>query len=240
MKEMMKSAVLKFLDRFFPKTWYRRTSFSQDGEDLVLFSFYEDQKGYKGFYIDVGAHNPFRFSNTAFFYRRGWSGINIEPTPDLIPAFHRHRRRDINLNIAISNSNEHLTFYMFDEPALNSFDAQISEFRDQTTRYKIIDKVKVQTYKLAEVLDKNLEVNQRIDFLTIDAEGFDFEILKSNNWDKYRPQYILVEQEFDVDKIVQDKIFLFLRELEYVLVARTMRTSIYQTAGATRPEPNAS
>ena len=224
----MKKFLLKIIDRFFPRMWYRRVSFSQDGEDLVLDSFYEGRKNYKGFYIDVGAHNPFRFSNTAFFYKRGWSGINIEPTPSLIGNFHKFRKRDINLNIAIADNNSSLTFFMFDEAALNSFNAEISEHRHKTTPYKIVDKITIKTYKLSEVLDKNLKEGQKIDFLTIDAEGLDFKILQSNNWKKYVPHFILIEQDFDVRTIHQDDIYVFLNGLNYELVGRTMRTSVYR------------
>ena len=54
-------------------------SFSQEGEDLVLARIFEGKKN--GFYVDIGAHHPTRFSNTHYFYRRGWSGINIDAMP---------------------------------------------------------------------------------------------------------------------------------------------------------------
>jgi hypothetical protein len=83
-----------------PQHLHKNGSYSQDGEDMVLkVFFYENKRKYEGFYIDVGAHHPFRFSNTAFFYQKGWRGINIEPTPDLIKKFKRYRKRDINLNV---------------------------------------------------------------------------------------------------------------------------------------------
>lgn len=87
---------------------------------MVTNSFYEGQKNYKGFYVDIGAHHPFRFSNTAIFYKKGWRGINVEPTPEYYQKFKRYRSKDININIGVSDSNTKLTFYKFDEPALNS------------------------------------------------------------------------------------------------------------------------
>jgi FkbM family methyltransferase len=224
----MKKLIRAILIRLFPKTCFRHTTFSQDGEDRVLQAFYEGQKKYRGFYIDVGAHHPFRFSNTALFYGMGWSGINIEPTPNLIGAFHRRRKRDINLNVAISGVKSSLTFYMFDEAALNSFNEELSEFRHRTTPFKIIGKKKIDTYRLSEVLDTHMKPGQKIDFMTIDVEGLDFEVLKSNDWEKYIPQFILVEQPFDITSIHSDDIYVFLIGLKYKLVSRTMRTSIYQ------------
>lgn len=224
----MKKLILKVLYEVFPRTWFRHASYSQDGEDMVLKAFYEGQKNYKGFYVDVGAHHPFRFSNTAYFYNKGWSGINIEPTPTLIGYFRKYRKRDINLNIGIAERQTDLTFYLFDEPALNSFDAGLSEHRHQTTGYKIIDKVTIKTQSLAEVFDKNLKPGQKIDFFTIDVEGLDLQVLKSNNWSKYIPDFILIEGDFDVRTILSDEIYSYLSDLNYEMVARTMRTSVYR------------
>src|SRR4051812_17526869 len=99
----------KALSKVLPVNYFKSlTSYSQEGEDMVLQSFYEGRKKYKGFYIDVGAHHPYRFSNTLFFYKKGWRGINIEPTPNAVKAFNIFRRRDINLNIGISSKRDKL------------------------------------------------------------------------------------------------------------------------------------
>ncbi len=70
-------------------------SYSQEGEDLILQRFFETKEN--GFYIDVGAHNPTRFSNTFIFYLKGWRGINIEPTPGSKTAFDSVRPKDLNI-----------------------------------------------------------------------------------------------------------------------------------------------
>ncbi|MFM9973057.1 MAG: FkbM family methyltransferase, partial [Beijerinckiaceae bacterium] len=70
-----------------------------------------------GFYVDVGAHHPFRFSNTCALYQSGWRGINIDADPALIAAFRRHRGRDINLSLGISDVPGTLAFHVFNEPA---------------------------------------------------------------------------------------------------------------------------
>src|SRR5215510_10661697 len=64
---------------------YRRTSFSQQGEDLILARLFEGQR--RGFYVDVGAHHPRRFSNTFLLYRRGWRGLNIDAAPGSMRLF---------------------------------------------------------------------------------------------------------------------------------------------------------
>jgi FkbM family methyltransferase len=227
----MLSKILKMTG--LPKYLHKSESYSQDGEDMVLkVFFYENKRKYKGFYIDVGAHHPFRFSNTAHFYQKGWQGINIEPTPDLIKKFKRYRKRDINLNVGVANQTSELTFYVFNDQALNSFDKELSLSRhEDSTPYKIVKELKIQTYPLSDILDRYLPENQKIDFLSIDAEGVDLEVLKSNNWEKYVPDFILVEQnlcEFVVENLKQDEIYNYLTENHYKMVAKTKRTSIFQ------------
>ena len=192
---MIKKWIKRFVDQYFPNERFGRRSFSQDGEDMLLAAFYETKPNYKGFYVDIGAHHPFRFSNTAHFYQKGWRGINIEPTPSLIPAFKRARKRDLTLNLGVSDQKGSLTFFEFNEPALNSFDETLSLSRENGN-YKIIKRSKVAVLPLREILDQHLPEGQKIDFMSIDAEGLDLQILQSNHWEKYAPDYLLVEGAF--------------------------------------------
>lgn len=205
-------------------------SYSQEGEDMVLRGFYADRKGYKGFYVDVGALHPYRFSNTLYFYKKGWRGINIEPTPNAMKLFRIFRKRDINLNAGISETKGKLKFYCFDDPALNSFSEEISLERDRTTKYKILQTIDIETSRLSDILDKHLPVDKKIDFLNIDAEGLDLMVLKSNNWEKYRPEYILVEDFINLEKINDSPTYNFLSNKGYTLLAKTSRTSIFRSS----------
>src|SRR4051812_44497014 len=89
---------------------YRLDSWAQEGEDLVLRRFFEGQK--KGFYVDVGAHHPHQYSNTFWFYRRGWRGINIDAMPGCMEGFEQHRPGDVNLELAVSDAPT-MTYFMF-------------------------------------------------------------------------------------------------------------------------------
>lgn len=221
--------LIKTLKRTFPidKFFFHR-SYSQEGEDMIYRSCFEDRKNYKGFYIDVGAHHPYRFSNTVHFYQNGWRGINIEPTPGAIKLFQLFRRRDVNLDIGIDASVGNLPFYCFNEPALNSFNQKISDERALTTKYKITKVINVKTMPLSQVLDQHLPAGQTIDFLTIDAEGFDLEVLKSNNWNKYIPLFIMVETNINLKNLQQSEIYNYLTVRNYELVAKTSRTSFFK------------
>ena len=97
--------------------------------------------------------------------------------------------------------------------------------------YKVQQKIGVQTMPLGAILDKNLVPNQPIDFMNIDAEGLDLEVLKSNNWLKYRPSVIAVEDgDFDIENKDASSIYRFLKEKEYTLVAFMQKTLIFSKA----------
>ena len=196
---------------------------------MVLRSFFEGQKNYKGFFVDVGAHHPYRYSNTLYFYKKGWRGINIEPTPGAISAFNIFRKRDINLNIGISDKSDKLLFYCFNEPALNGFSKELSEERNSTSNlYHITKEIEVETHPLSYVLDKYLPENQQIDILSIDVEGLDLMVLRSNNWNKYKPLFVLVEDNIDFTNLPQSEIYSFLIAKGYQLVAKTHRTMFFK------------
>lgn len=225
---IIKKYLLKFIGRFFPSILYSKKYYGQNGEDAILEAILNVKKGYKGFYVDVGAHHPFRFSNTAIFYNKGWRGINIEPTPDLIAAFNRHRPMDINLNIGIGTVEQSLTFYQFDEPALNSFDQELSEYRHQNTNYRIVNSIVIPILPLSYVFSKHLKNDQIIDFISIDVEGLDLIVLQSNNWDLYRPKFILIEVDRNPNSATKDNITNYLSNQHYKLVSLANYTAIFQ------------
>jgi FkbM family methyltransferase len=211
---------------------YSRPSFAQEGEDLILEIHFQGKKT-PGFYVDVGAFHPFRFSNTYHFYKKGWHGINIDATPGAMSAFERHRPRDINLEQPIAQEGGELPFYIFNEPALNGFSKTLSEARDAGATpgpYHIIQTLTLHTAPLSEVLDHHLPPGQPIDFLSVDAEGLDLEVLRSNNWDKYRPEVVLAEAAdgTGIEGVLNSEASQFMREKGYDLMARTPRTLFFQ------------
>lgn len=212
-----------------------RNSFSQDGEDMILRSLLSesiaDFDHYKGFFIDIGAHHPFRYSNTAYFYEQGWQGINIEPTPDAINLFEQYRVRDKNLNVGIGAEREKRTLYQFKEPSLNTFDKELADSQAATDeRYQVVGTAEVDIYPLSQLLDEHLPEATVIDFMSIDVAGLDIQLLESNNWEKYRPTYLLVE---DVDnesgKVDASEIYSFLHDQGYEQLGyKTPRTLIFK------------
>lgn len=199
---------------------FAQFSYAQEGEDLVLARFLEKREN--GFYIDVGAHHPKRFSNTYFFYKKGWRGITIDAMPGSMEKFKKDRPRDISVEAAISDKKQTLTYYLFNEPALNGFSEEISKQRDGNNGYTIISKKEMPTFTLAEVLSKNMPSDTQIDFMSIDVEGYDYEALTSNDWRKYRPTIVVIEDlEASLQEIESSRIWRFLANQGYEVCAKT-------------------
>ena len=97
-KELIRSVKKKYIDG----GGYWLKSYSQEGEDIILARIFGKQQN--GFYVDVGAHHPYRFSNTYFFYKRGWKGINIDAMPGSMKIFNKYRPRDKNIEAGISDT----------------------------------------------------------------------------------------------------------------------------------------
>lgn len=206
-------------------------SYSQDGEDMLLrpllLASTPNYDNYKGFYIDIGAHHPFRYSNTMHFYEQGWRGINIEPTPTAIDLFNQYRERDINLNIGIGGQRDRKTLYCYNESSLNSFEKHWPENSDDT--YEVVATTEVEIYPLAQTLNEHLPANTTIDFMSIDVAGLDLALLHSNNWDKYRPRFVLVEDvDSNFSKIDASEVYRFLADQGYEIAGKTLRTLLFK------------
>lgn len=208
---------------------YSVTSYAQEGEDLVLKRIFGDKKD--GFYVDVGAHHPFRFSNTYLFYKNGWHGINIDAMPGSMRLFSKFRSRDVNLEDAVSDVHQELTYYVFNELALNSFDKALSLERLKNQRYKIQKEIKINTVTLDSIIKKNISIGQKIDFLSVDVEGYDLNVLRSNDWESMRPTYVIVEilNIYDFDDLQKNDVFCFLVSKNYKLLTKLVNSCIFQS-----------
>jgi FkbM family methyltransferase len=200
-----------------------RVSFAQEGEDLILERLFEHQA--TGLYVDVGAHHPVRFSNTYLLYRRGWRGVNIDAAPGSMAAFERMRPRDVNLEVGVTARAETRELYVFDEPALNTFDAERARSLERPP-YKITGVHPVQCAPLAQLLREH--AIGEIDLLSIDAEGFDFEVLQTVDWDVARPKVVITEHfSRDLAEVMTSELHGYLSARGYRLTAKTFNSLFY-------------
>lgn len=113
-----------------------------------------------------------------------------------------------------------MEYYRYEESALNSFDKNVYPELVPTS----IEKIEVKT--LREILTENNVT--KIDLLSIDVEGGEYEILKSNDWTRWKPEVIIVEQFISsVEEVIHSDIYCFLNEMGYYLGVRTSRNSIF-------------
>lgn len=206
-------------------------SHAQEGEDRVmsslLFKLHGNMHIDDGFYVDVGAHHPYRYSNTCLFNRRGWHGINIDAMPGCMSAFKKQRPRDINLESGIGRKIETLKFYVFNEPALNTFNENLARARCNDVCY-IEATMDVSIVPLSEIFKEHLPKGRKIDFLTVDVEGFDLDVLQSNDWSSYRPLVVLVETYgLSFEDLALDPVAGYMRSLNYVVYSKTVNTTFF-------------
>ena len=183
--------------------------------------FFKNKK--KGIYIDVGCYHPYNGSNTKLLYDRGWSGINIDLDFHTIDFFNFVRKRDENVNIAISdNEGEKDLFFFHNRSAINS----LSENRKKQAK----EIRKIQTKTLNSVLENSKFKNEKINLLSIDVEGHEMEVLNSLNLEKYIPEMVLIEfldedifknLEFhnqNISKIINSEIYKYMIKNNYHFV----------------------
>ncbi len=214
------------LKDFLLNVSYLNVSYSQEGEDLILSRIFGRKKD--GFFVDVGAHHPKKYSNTYKFYREGWHGINIDAMPGSMRLFEKLRPNDINIEAGIARATGELTYSIFNEPALNTFNEEEANRKNGLNGYRIVEQKKVRVYPLSDILDKHLKPGDTIDFLSIDVEGLDFDVLQSNNWEKYRPNIVLVEELRKPSGERETQGTEFLLANGYRLFAQTYNTLIFK------------
>jgi FkbM family methyltransferase len=160
-------------------------SYAQNFEDVMLERVFRGQS--QGFYVDVGAWHPIVDSVTAHFYAKGWSGINVEPEPFAFSQVAEARPRDVNLDVALGDAAGEKTFYL--ASGCSSF------VREYAERWlgpgSEVAQVPVRVTTLGEVCRQY--AREPIDFLKIDVEGWEREVIAGGDWERFRPRVVLVE-----------------------------------------------
>jgi len=166
--------------------------YSQHGEDLWLWNYFGRRNS--GFYIDVGASSPIRLSNTYLFYKAGWRGITVDPIRTLCDCHRRLRPRDINRNSGVGLAREMGIFHELIPSVLSSFDKDWAE--KQVAAGAILRaEYEIPIVSLSSLLSDCLSGTDDcvIDFLSVDVEGLDDVVLRSNDWDRFRPRVVMYE-----------------------------------------------
>jgi Methyltransferase FkbM domain len=201
-----------FLFRKLFLTKRRSYYYGQEAEDVALRRIFP--KRYKGFFVDVGCFHPVKYNNTYYFYKKGWRGINIDIDPIKIQGFNWIRSKDTNIVKAVSNQTGSLQYWTNGFYSLvNTLDEKVAASRDN---YQLKT---VATDTLTNIIDGTRYKNRTIDILSIDAEGHDFAVLQSLDFDRYQPQVIVIESYANrLAEVVTLDLYKFLQQQDYDLV----------------------
>lgn len=168
-----------------------RTSYAQCGEDLVLTFLLYHLGIERPSYVDLGAHHPYFLNNTALLYDKGFRGVNVEPDPQLVPAFEQQRPEDVTLAAAVGPERGRLDFYVMSAPTLNTL--SVDEVRrSESLGYTVERVVPVDVLTVDDVFAA-LPGADRPDLLSVDVEGLDLEILQSVDFDRHGVPVVCVE-----------------------------------------------
>jgi len=208
---------------------FARKYYSQFGEDIIVDTLLKTVC--TGFYVDVGAHHPRRYSNTYLLYKRGWRGINIDPDPESVAFFKRDRPGDTHVQCGVSDRVGEQPFYIFSDPAVNTFsERQACEWMKKSW-VSLVKKEMVPVRSLKQLLTEHVPAGTMFNLLNVDTEGFDLTVLKSNDWKRFRPQIIIVESHgFNVSRPNDDPVYAFLTGQSYRLYSRTGPSLIFTAA----------
>jgi len=192
---------------------------SQFGEDKKIIKIFNGKKN--GTYLDVGCFHPIRQNNTYLMHKNGWKGINIDLNPLSIELFNIARPKDINICAAISGrKTTKELFFDHELSSLNTLSKNHTKFINKAFGIKNLKKKKIKTRKLDEILIKNKF--KVIDFMNIDIEGHEIEVLKNFNFEIFNIKVICIEivnyDHYSKNiKIEKSKIFKLLKKNDYTL-----------------------
>ncbi len=215
--------LFKFLYFFFQgikgKKSYKK-SFSGGAQDLIIDYFFKNKS--KGIYLDVGCFHPFIGNNTYKLFEKGWNGINIDLDFHTIDLFNYFRKNDSNINIGVSDKTGNQDLYFFhNRAAINT----LSQLRGKN--FKEVKKIRTDT--LNNIIQATKFKDCKIDFLSVDVEGYEMQVLKDFNFKKYCPDLIVVEYlepnlkqvEFhnqNLKNIFQSELYNFMIKNDYTMV----------------------
>ena len=201
------------------KIFFSKKSYAHTEEDLFILKKFKNKKG---FYVDVGCHHPTRLNNCHLLYKNGWNGINIDISEFTIKLFNLIRIKDINIKIAVSLKQKKVRFY---------YDKLISFYISLNKRKELDRFREINSNTLTKIIDKTKYQNRKIDFLSIDTEGKDFEVLRSLNFKKYDPKYICIEIYSDKNvsfNVKKNLIYKYLIKKNYKLLFNKRENYIFK------------
>ncbi|EED35271.1 methyltransferase FkbM [Luminiphilus syltensis NOR5-1B] len=149
--------------------------------------------------------------------------------PGSMALFNKWRPRDINLELGVAQDEGAFEFTIYNEPAVNTLsDECVLARKSSTFPYRIKDVIEIEAKPLSWILDR-YALDRKIDFLSVDVEGYDLDVLKSNDWQRYRPSIVLVEiLHVSLEGVFENPVVKFMREQGYGLLTKIDHTAFFE------------
>jgi len=192
----------------------RTSSYSQHGEDRIIWELLQEYDLSAGIYVDVGANQPTKISNTYLFYRHGLSGIVIEPNHDLVRLFRKFRPRDVAIPVGCGERCEVKNFRYSNASVFSTFSCSVTEG---------IQKVEYLPILTLDSILWDFRA-QWIFYLSIDAEGLDLSVLRGASQTLRNVLFVSVEYKDDQAGIAQ-----YMKDTGFNLIAETKENWIFRS-----------
>jgi len=199
---------INFLKKIYYEK-YSKKSYSISNVDLIIDRLFSGVA--KGFYIDVGCNHPIKYNNTYLLHKRGWKGINIDLDQTSINEFNIMRRNDHNVQELVGSidGEEKEIYYYHERSAINTTSKELADKRLTKPR----ELIKKKTRSLNKIIKNSPYNNEKINFMSIDIENQEYEVLKNFNFKKYEIDIIVTECT-DMNQL---KLETYTQSLEYIL-----------------------
>ena len=207
-----------FYFQFLKAKFKPRLAYSHWGIDLIITKLLDSKN--RGIYIDVGCHHPFLNNHSYLLYKSGWEGINIDIDYNSIDMFNFFRKSDVNIQTAVTDHKGEVDLFFYHNRAAKNTISK--EFGSDAKEQK-----KINSDTLNNIIENSKFKNSKIDFVSIDVEGNEMNVLNGFNLKKYKPKLILLEfilpnkKEFyekDINEITNSEVYNFLIKNEYKLI----------------------
>lgn len=203
-----------------------RKSYSQNGEDLNILDLFPKSK--KVSYLDLGANHPIKFNNTHLLYKNGSRGISVDPDVRVTFWYKIFRPFDTIIKAAVVSGDEkEIRFYFINNPVLNTTSEHEAK-KAEDSGFRIIKEDTVVALNINNLLSR-FENTNGPDFLNIDVEGIDEDILYAIDFKKFTPRSICIETGvfMDLSRDKKKRVDAFIFSKGYEVVFYNTNNTIY-------------
>ena len=208
---------------FITKKKYHLAEF---GEDIFVRRFFQNQE--QGFYVDVGCYHPIKSSLTYYLYRKNWKGLNIDLLEENLILFNLFRKKDKNINLAVSKNKGIINAYIFERGSgVNTTNKKWADKWKEKIG-KNYSTLKIKKNSLNNVLSSH-KIKREFELLNIDVEGHEIEVLKGINFKNIRPKIITIEIHVEkTEQIFETEIYKMLKKNNFELISHYYHTSFFK------------